>query len=317
MNSLPVECSFERLDYCHYLRNFQGHNVVVMRAFAETFDGKTTQVGDVKITVTEETLASITGLENKGENWFKAQRLKGKGWTTFMDKMQQDLDWGKGVPRTWLSNPWRDVVFFIQKYLTCEGRYSLIFLYHILMLQHIKDKHKRVNMHFYLLKILTKMAMVVRKNPPNKDRFLYHHALVKILVLHKLEELNQTWQQFLSRNNFEENEPVMENPIEKENLAEEEVKSMDSQLQPDENYDTEGNIEVGFEQPEKEGMESSEKLKKHVKSLTEPASKNKKKTGEVEIQTSDRKTSTKAKKKGKQQIQEEDPDYVEEISPTK
>jgi hypothetical protein len=126
----------------------------------------------------------------------------------------------------------------------------------------VKDRNKRVNMPFYLLKSLTKMAMVVRKNPPNKDIFLYHHALVKILVLHKLEELNQTWHQFLLRNNFEENEPVLENPVQKENLAEEEVKYVDSQLQPDENDDIEENTEVGLEQSEKEGIESSEKLKK-------------------------------------------------------
>jgi hypothetical protein len=34
--------------------------------------------GDVKITLTEELLAKITGLKRKGENWFKSQRLKGK-----------------------------------------------------------------------------------------------------------------------------------------------------------------------------------------------------------------------------------------------
>jgi hypothetical protein len=42
--------------------------MLITRDFTETFDVKTTQVGDVKIIVIEETLATITGLENRGEN---------------------------------------------------------------------------------------------------------------------------------------------------------------------------------------------------------------------------------------------------------
>jgi len=43
----------------------------------------------------------------------KDQILKGIGWAIFIDKSQQDPNWTKGVPRTWLSNPFRNVVFFI------------------------------------------------------------------------------------------------------------------------------------------------------------------------------------------------------------
>ena len=35
-----------------------------------------------------------------------------------------------------------------------------------------------------------------KKNPPNKDRLLYHHALVKLIILHKLEKSNQAWDDF-------------------------------------------------------------------------------------------------------------------------
>jgi hypothetical protein len=120
------------------------------------------------------------------------------------------------------DNPWWDVVFFIQKYLTCEGRYSLIYLYHVCLLLHLKDKTKIINMPFYLLKSLMKMAAVVWKNPPHKEIFLYHHALIKLIVLDKLEKLNQTWDEFISRNQFQEaelsnedsekEEPILVNP---------------------------------------------------------------------------------------------------------
>jgi len=47
--------------------NFQGHNVVVTMAFTGTFNGRTTKIGDVNNTLTEEFLASITMLERKGK----------------------------------------------------------------------------------------------------------------------------------------------------------------------------------------------------------------------------------------------------------
>jgi hypothetical protein len=33
---------------------------------------------------------------------------------------------------------------------------------------------------------------------------MHHHALIKLIVLDKLEKLNKTWDEFLSRNQFQE-----------------------------------------------------------------------------------------------------------------
>jgi hypothetical protein len=44
--------------------------------------------------------------------------------------------------------------------VTCEGRYSIIFLYHICSLMHLK-KEKLVNMPYYFLSSLTKMAKAI------------------------------------------------------------------------------------------------------------------------------------------------------------
>jgi len=170
--------------------------------FDKTFNGRTTKIGDINITLIEELLAIITGLEWKRVNWFKSQQLKGKGWKTFLNKLQGTLYWTKAVSRTWLDDPWKDMTFFIHKYLTCEGRYNIVFLYHIRLLQHLKDKKKRINMPYYLLKILTKIAATVHIDPPKKESFLYHHSLIKIIVFDKLDKLNQTWEEFPLRNNF-------------------------------------------------------------------------------------------------------------------
>jgi hypothetical protein len=41
------------------------------------------------------------------------------------------------------------------------------------------------------------MAMEVWKNPQNEERFLYHHTLIKLIVMDKLEKKNQTLEDFL------------------------------------------------------------------------------------------------------------------------
>jgi hypothetical protein len=54
---------FQKVGLLQMFENFQGHNVVVTMAFVETFNGRTTKIGDINITLIEELLATITGLE--------------------------------------------------------------------------------------------------------------------------------------------------------------------------------------------------------------------------------------------------------------
>lgn len=56
-------------------------------------------------------------------------------------------------------------------------------------------------MPYYLLRSLHKMAMQVKKNK-NKERNMYHHGLIKMLVEHKLQQKGQSWNIFLWENGF-------------------------------------------------------------------------------------------------------------------
>jgi hypothetical protein len=46
---------------------------------------------------------------------------------------------------------------------------------------------------------------------------LYHHALVKLIILHKMEKSNQTWEESSTQNNFEGNESSSEYLVEDKN----------------------------------------------------------------------------------------------------
>ena len=56
-------------------------------------------------------------------------------------------------------------------------------------------------MPYHLLHSLQKMSMRVKKNK-NKERSMYHHVLIKMLVEHELHPRGQLWNIFLWENEF-------------------------------------------------------------------------------------------------------------------
>jgi len=62
-----------------------------------------------------------------------------------------------------------------------------------------------MNLPFFHLKILTKMAKNVQSQPENKETSLFHIGLRKILVEEELRKKNHTWNHFLFLGGFEKN----------------------------------------------------------------------------------------------------------------
>lgn len=117
--------------WLQFLHKFSGYNLEVTRQFASTFDGNKAQVGNLVFSISEEYISQVTELPQTGERWFKKQPMDEKSWTPYIRKSRKVYTWVNGVSRNWLKSPWDKIVYLIQKYVTCEGRYSLIFLYHI------------------------------------------------------------------------------------------------------------------------------------------------------------------------------------------
>jgi hypothetical protein len=57
--------------------------------------------------------------------------------------------------------------------------------------------NKPLNFPFYFLKILEKMSSQLRKNVTNPHNNLFHHGLIKLLVLDEVEKQGQTWDEFI------------------------------------------------------------------------------------------------------------------------
>ena len=75
---------------------------------------------------------------------------------------------------------------------------------------------EEINLPFFLLQSLKKMASSVQRRVQFLETTLYHHGLVKILIEHHLSKIRDNWDNFLARNHFEEpTEPSPEHKLTK------------------------------------------------------------------------------------------------------
>lgn len=85
-----------------------------------------------------------------------------------------------GYQRSSLKVLWQDVVEEIMRYVTLEGRYTMINTYHFLLLNHFKHK-KRISFPYYLLISLDLGIKDYMKNPKN---LVLHVGLILLIYEH-------------------------------------------------------------------------------------------------------------------------------------
>jgi hypothetical protein len=70
-----------------------------------------------------------------------------------------------------------------------------------------------LNMPFYLLKSLQKMARFYQRKNLNAQSSLFHHDLIQILVISQLSKVGDNWKDFMDRNGFAPPETVIDSPL--------------------------------------------------------------------------------------------------------
>jgi hypothetical protein len=89
--------------------------------------------------------------------------------------------------------------------MTYEGQYELFFLYHIFLLMDFIGFE--LSMSFYLLRSLYKMSKRYKRQ--SVDSSLFHHRLIKILLIHHFSTMGDCWDIFLIRNGFSTTVPIV------------------------------------------------------------------------------------------------------------
>ena len=83
-----------------------------------------------------------------------------------------------------MRSKYRHLLVFLQKYIMCEGRFSLAFLFHIQLLGQFQDQP--LNFPYYLNISLAKMFTAAKERVVHIEENLYHHGLVKIILMEVL-----------------------------------------------------------------------------------------------------------------------------------
>jgi hypothetical protein len=130
-----------------------------------------------------------------GDRWFKNHQLLRSSYNRVSKPEFHNISEEKGYSKEWIKEELINPLIVITKLITCEGRYSTFKACHFILLAHFQF-NKPLNFPFYFLKILEKISSQVRKNVTNPHNNLFHHGLIKLLVLAKLEQ-GKTWDAFI------------------------------------------------------------------------------------------------------------------------
>lgn len=193
----------QQAGWLQFLEKFSGFHKEVTKTFARSFNGAEVEVGDIKFTVTKAFIAEATGLPRQGERWFKNREFHNEAWKQILKSPGMDVTvFKKGILSSALKKKWRNMLLILKQFITCEGRYGTFYVYHIRLIMHFLEEE--LNLPFFWLHSLNKMASSVQKRVQFIETTLYHHGLIKILIEHHLAKMGDTWDDFLVINHFEE-----------------------------------------------------------------------------------------------------------------
>jgi hypothetical protein len=192
----------EEFGWLPFIRKFDGFNPGVARQIALTFDGCRAKVGDVQLEIDEQFLSLAIDLPATGHKWSKNCKVEDVPWTLlFQSRRVNSCD--KGLLANMLKQCWHDLLMITKQFITCEGRYGFIFLYHLLLLMVFMGYE--LNMPYYLHRSLFKMSKRYKQN--QTDNNLFHFGLIKMLMVCHLGLRRDCWNDFLIRNNFDDSIP--------------------------------------------------------------------------------------------------------------
>jgi hypothetical protein len=188
---------FQKAGWELFFKKFDGYDDKITLQFALHFHGGLAKVGELEFEVTEQFISEAIQLPSTGQKWTKGQPVDKNLCTQLLQPQYRKLQWSEGTSRSWLEPKWAQLLSILQRYLTCEGRYTIVFPCHARLLLHFKGNHL-VNIPYFLLKSLKKMAEQVRKEKDFRGS-LFHFGLVKILVKFALSHKQESWDMFVVR----------------------------------------------------------------------------------------------------------------------
>jgi hypothetical protein len=180
---------FEQAGWLNYFSRLQGYNEPQVLQFARNLQENHSVVAGIRISVTEQDISAVSGLPMDGTRQFSRKHIIGDVQQSFFLTGERIVPKGRGVQLSSLPPPWPEVARFIKHYLTCEGRYQVVYQHDFLLLSHLRH-NRRVNIPYFLLGCLKNMAHYCRR-AKDPTQSLTHHRLVQLLINRGFEQQNR------------------------------------------------------------------------------------------------------------------------------
>ena len=130
----------KKAKWLRFIQKFRGYHKEVTKAFARSFNGLEVEIGDLKFTVNEASIASATELLQEGERWLKKKNISDEAWRVILHNPGMDITiFKRGIPIHALKEEWATLLLVVQKFITCEGRFGSMYMYHTRLLMKFLD----------------------------------------------------------------------------------------------------------------------------------------------------------------------------------
>ena len=139
--------------------------------------------------VSDDTIATDTGIPLQGEKWFKVMDLDSTYYNDYFNPEHQNEKLSAGVPRKYMLDHFDKLLHVIQCFFICEGYFNMVYQYHLILLMHFTSK-QALNLPFYLYRSLGKMSEKVQARSKRVEHNIFHFGLMKLLVLEEIRNLN-------------------------------------------------------------------------------------------------------------------------------
>ena len=180
---------FTRAQWMPFSDKLQGYDDEVAEEFLQALKPKSLTLATVSfrglsLQLTPEHISRITELP-MGLPWDKEERKQSQQAKKEFFPLEESFTEDKnGVKRTSLLPPWNEVSLQIMKYITCEGRYSIVYAYHFRLLNELRHQidlpaTQRLSIPYFLLQSLMECSTKLKDGIPDQ---VAHHGLVKLLV---------------------------------------------------------------------------------------------------------------------------------------
>jgi hypothetical protein len=174
----------------------------VAEAFTLNFDEKKAIIDQDEFEIDEALIAEVKELPTTGEKWLTITVIKNVEFGTYLKPEQRGWIWKKDIPISFHEDKWKQLLKDIMVYITCEGRYNRVMIYHFKLINNLTGRNP-LNLPYFLHRSLSKMDHEVKAKPSQVAGRLSHHILIKLLVCELLQRKGKERNYFLFWNDFQ------------------------------------------------------------------------------------------------------------------